>query len=313
VLTRARGQVVVIFAAALPVVLAGLGLALDGGYYFLAGRGVQFAAGAAARAAALNVQANTPLVATANGQALGAQNLSRLQLTAVSVTPTYKSAVTPATECTTTASGWSAAPPTNTNCVRAVATATYNTLFMRLLQVPSVTLQRTAIVTVGRGGIIPLAVCNSVMTATPGGPWTIWDDRGSLCQGDAPNSWDGYVGLDGNSHTCAEYRAWILPGPPTGPVPQNIRLQTNRVCTDTRGTAVGQPPDWLSTTYYTANPEQVIVVIDPASQAAGAHVVLGCRRVRLIPNTGGDTVAASPVAGAGVVPCASASGIQEIY
>ena len=111
-LTRGRGQVVVIFAAALPVVLGFLGLALDGGYYFLAGRAVQFAAGAAARAAAVNIQANAPAAATANGQALGAQNLAPLQLTGVTVTPTYKTAVTPATECTATSAGWSGTPAT---------------------------------------------------------------------------------------------------------------------------------------------------------------------------------------------------------
>src|SRR5262249_20029518 len=88
-LRRARAQVMIIFAAALPALIGFLGLALDGGYYMAVGETAQYAAAAAARAAAMDVMTGAYTSATSDGATIGQRNLSTLQLSGVNVTIQY--------------------------------------------------------------------------------------------------------------------------------------------------------------------------------------------------------------------------------
>ncbi|HEY7064573.1 MAG TPA: pilus assembly protein TadG-related protein [Chloroflexota bacterium] len=82
---RRRGQVMVLFVAMLPILLGFLGMALDGGWYFALRRGAQFAASAAARAAAQEVQAGRYSNAVPWGQTVGLYDLRGYQLTGPAV------------------------------------------------------------------------------------------------------------------------------------------------------------------------------------------------------------------------------------
>ncbi|HEY7061312.1 MAG TPA: pilus assembly protein TadG-related protein [Chloroflexota bacterium] len=83
-MVRHRGQVAVVFAGLVVVLLGILGLAIDGGYYWAASRGVTIAADSAARAAAADVQraqngGSFALYgrATSDGRAIGQANLAQ--------------------------------------------------------------------------------------------------------------------------------------------------------------------------------------------------------------------------------------------
>ena len=111
-----RGQVLVIFAAALPALFGFLGLALDGGYYLATTQTAQFAARAAARAAAVDVQGGSYGTATASGQAIGQQNLTLFRLSGVTITIAYDDTAN-ATDAT---GGWyTSNPSAQTSSVRA--------------------------------------------------------------------------------------------------------------------------------------------------------------------------------------------------
>src|SRR5262249_1919255 len=140
---RQRAQVLIIFAVVLLPILGFLGLAVDGMYYFIALRGVNNAAGVAARAAALDVQeAQASLLhaaayarATPDAQALGQQNLSQFRLTNVNFDVAYNNTI----NAVLLSLGWSSATPTAlTNSVKVTASGTYNTIFLRLVGISTV-------------------------------------------------------------------------------------------------------------------------------------------------------------------------------
>ena len=168
-----------IFAAALPVLLGFLGLVLDGGFYLAVGETTQFAVAAAARAAAADVSATAYASATTDGTTVGQRNLSTLQLSGITLSLQYNNTASAAPG----AAGWSSATPTaNTWSVKATASGTYNTLFLKLLQVPTVQVQRLAVVTLSY--LLPLGVCQAVsnaMDASPARPQVIWDRNSSQC------------------------------------------------------------------------------------------------------------------------------------
>lgn len=282
---RALGQTMVIFAAALPVLVGFVGLALDGGYYLAAAEAVQFAASTAARAAAVAVQQGSYSTATAQGQALGGRNLSALRLSGTTVAIAYHNDPNASPQ----AAGWyTTAPTTQTRAVRAIAQATYQPLFLSVVGVTAAAVERTTVVSLeaamstGAARVLPLAVCTSVMNAQPSGPWLIWDRDGSLC---GVYSWDGLVNLDGTASNCPDYRDWILPPPPSGPAPPvgSIAQLDTRRC--------GQVDNWLQQ-YPSDQREQTILVLDIA---AGRKVV-GCRRVTIAPDTRAQLVYATPLA-----------------
>src|SRR3954452_24049559 len=131
-MNRRPGQVVMIFALALPALLGAFGLALDGGYFLVTGRGTQQAASAAARAAATELMGFSYATAASAGTAVGQKKLASLALSGAAITIVFKAAATPATDGAPTATGWSSAAPTSaTNCVKATASATYHTLFLQ--------------------------------------------------------------------------------------------------------------------------------------------------------------------------------------
>ncbi|HWP29049.1 MAG TPA: hypothetical protein VNM50_05860 [Chloroflexota bacterium] len=286
---RALGQTMVIFAAALPVLVGFVGLALDGGYYLAAGEAVQFAASTAARAAAVAVQQGSYSTATAQGQAMGGRNLSALRLSGTTVAIAYHNDPNASPQ----AAGWyTTAPTTQTRAVRAIARATYQPLFLSIVGVTAAAVERTTVVSFG-AGVLPLAVCTTVMNAQPSGPWLIWDRDGSLC---GVQSWDGLVNLDGQARNCPDYRDWILPPPPSGPAPPDgstVQLDTRRC---------GQVDNWLQQ-YPSDQREQTILVLDIA---AGRKVV-GCRRVTVDPSAR-DLVYATPLA-----PLEPCSALRETY
>lgn len=297
---RALGQTMVIFAAALPVLVGFVGLALDGGYYLVATEAAQFAAGTAARAAAVAVQQGSYSTATAQGQALGGRNLSALRLSGATVAIAYHNDPNASPQ----AAGWyTTAPTTQTRAVRATARATYQPLFLSVVGVTAAAGERTTVVSLGEAmstgatRVLPLAVCTTVMNAQPSGPWLIWDRNGRNGRLCGVQSWNGLVNLDGQARNCANYRDWFLPPPPSGPVPPNgstVQLDT-RQC--------GQVGNWLRQ-YPSDQREQTILVLDIA---AGRKVV-GCRRVTIAPDTRAGVVYATP--SAPVEPC---SALRETY
>lgn len=274
---RALGQTMVIFAAALPVLVGFVGLALDGGYYLVATEAAQFAASSAARAAAVTLQQGSYSAATTQGQALGVRNLSALRLSGATVEIAYHNDPNASPQ----AAGWyTTVPTTQTRAVRAIARATYPPLFLSVVGVTSAAIEQTTVVSLGAARVLPLAVCTTVMNAQPSGPWLIWDRDGSLC---SVPSWDGLVNLDGQARNCPDYRDWILPPPPSGPAPPDgstVQLDTRRC---------GQVDNWLRQ-YPSSERDQTILVLDIA---AGRKVV-GCRRVTVAPDTRAEQVYATP-------------------
>jgi Flp pilus assembly protein TadG len=272
--------VLVIFAAALPALFGFLGLALDGGYYLAATQAAQFAASAAARAAALDVQVGSYSSATADGQAIGQRNLSLLGGAGTTIAIAYNNTAS----ASPSGAGWyTTTPSAQTRSVRATVSSSYRTLFLQLVGVSTADVSRASVVTRGGGTVVPLAVCASEMASRPNGTWTIWDDRGGLC---SVSSWDGLVDLNGTGITggCGAYQDWILPAPPSGPVPSD----GTRMTLDTR--RCQQVENWLQT-YSSTNLVQRILVLDTAN----GNVVKGCRMVRLDPSQNGF-VRATPTA-----------------
>lgn len=302
-----RAQVLILFALSLPVLLGSLGLAVDGGYFFVASRAVTIAADAAARAAAVDVRraqgggaaSSYYARATGDGQAVGNANVATLGLTGITFTIEYND--TPFAD--PAAAGWSGSlPSSSTRAVKATATGTYPTLFLKILGVPSVDLQRIgqgaplqSVVTIQR--VLPLGQCNLLRGTLPAGPWILWQRVGALPPSLCSLLWTGLVDLDGTAaHQCNPYVNWVGP-PPTGPGPAT-------------GTTVSL--DYidcgsLSTPFrdaIAAQPQQSIVIVDTLA----GNRVLGCQIVQLTYTSGGggllgglDTVSGTPVGGLG--PC----------
>jgi Flp pilus assembly protein TadG len=289
---RARGQTLMLFALLVPVLLGFLGLSLDGGYYFANTRAVSIAADTAARAAATNVrraQGSAALStlytrASSDGVAIGNKNLASAYLTGITIGIEYNDSLS----ATPTSGGWySTAPSVTTRAVRAVVGGTYNTLFLRVVGVPSLDIQR-----IGTGGqitpevvipkVLPFAVCQVTELLSPNGPWTVWRKSGgaNLCA--VPN-WEGLVNLDNRSPiTCPTYQAWVGP-PPSGPVPSvggNVTLDLNNC------SSIGQ---WSQPLFGTT---QLIPEISTVANLLGAQVT-GCWLVVL--GGSADTVTATPV------------------
>ena len=283
---RARAQVMIIFAAALPALLGFLGLTLDGGYYLAVGETAQYAAAAAARAAAVDVMTGAYASATSDGTTIGQRNLSTLELSGVSITIQYNNTSSAAPG----AAGWSGATPTvSTQSVKAQATGTYSTLFLKLLQVPTVSVDRLAVISMSP--ILPLGVCQAVsnaMDASPGTQQVIWENKSSQC---GVNKWDGTVDLGGVT-SCASYQNWIQPSP-SGPTPatgSTVTLDTTRNC--------GNIDNWIAA-YPTSVPP--VSLVQPILVVTTTGTVLGCRLVTLV--TAKDIVRGTP-AGA-LQSCAS--------
>lgn len=292
-----RGQVLVIFAAALPALFGFLGLALDGGYYLAATRAAQFAAGAAARAAALDVQTGAYGSATSDGQAIGQRNLPLLGAAGTTIAIAYNNTAA----ASPTGAGWyTTTPSSQTQSVRATTTGNYRPLFLPLVGITMASIARSTVVTL-EGGVLPLAVCSSTVSRQPNGPWLIYWDNNRVCG--SSGTWEGFAGLDGQSHTCSEYKALVLPGPPTGRASSTtLSLPSARVCP----TVTDQPADWLATTYYTNNPVQTIPVVD----LTNSNRLVGCTSVRVAPYPGFNAVQASPQSSpAAITPCSA--GMQE--
>ncbi len=278
-MSRQRAQGLVLFGAALPVLLGCLGLALDGGYYLAAWQAAQFAADAAARAAAVDVeraqagQALLYLSATADGQTTAQQNLDALplRLSDVSIEIAYNTSILP--DVLLGGIGWDLGLPTPlTASVRATVSATYTTMFLRIVGISSVDLRRAgeqplAVTTIQH--ILPLAVCQTTANNALLLVWTLWENGTSLC---GVAGWSGLINLDGSATNCDNYYSWIGP-PASGPPPATgsaAHLETTRSCSQVAqrtGTNVLPPPS--------------IVVVDTTSGK-----VLGCHRV---------TVASNPV------------------
>jgi hypothetical protein len=328
---RRPGQVVMIFALALPALLGFLGLALDGGYFLVSGRETQQAASAAARAAATELMGFNYATAANAGTAVGQKNLAVLGLSGTGITMLFKTGATPLTDCAPSATGWSSATPTSsTNCVKATASGTYNTLFLRLLGVQSATHQQDAVVTLGSGGgglgIMPLSVCRADTSAAT---WVVWAN-GARTSSDPTcnvNSWDGLLDLitprqgSGVSIKCQlqpnfpSFQAWIGP-PPTTPAPEpSVGVNT---------TSCQYIATWIAA-YPSPRISYVTVVDHPTGGTGGGATtigVLGCRKVLLTPDTtrrnplcgNRDCVLATPQ-DTTLLPCTNGSfgTFQEIY
>jgi Flp pilus assembly protein TadG len=281
---RQRGQMVMLFALSLPILLGLLGLAVDGGYYFAMRRATQVAADAAARGAATEVRRAQQgallayLSATNTGRTTGLTNLSGLRLSNTDVEIAYTDTV----GALGLSLGWSTGLPTLlTRSVRARVTARYDTLFMRLVGVTSLDLevagtQPLAVVSVSPG-VLPLAVCQTTAAAQPLGIWTLWQAGANLC---GVAGWDGLANLDGSAHACSDYQQWIQP-PPNGPTPAN----GDQVGLDTRDCPL--VPLWMASYNLTL---QSIPEVDSST-----GTVLGCRLVLLTVNVLAGRVQGTPV------------------
>jgi hypothetical protein len=268
---RQNGQVLVLFALGLPVLLGLLGLAVDGGYYFAMRRATQFAADSAARAAATEVRRAQQgallayLTATSKGRTVGQANLEGLRLSNTEIEIAYNNTV----GALSISLGWSTGLPLPlTRTVRARVTARYDTLFMRMVGVRSLDLevagsQPLAVVSV-TPGVLPLAVCPAT-AALPLGLWTLWQSGGGGLCGVA--GWNGLANLDSSARNCGDYQNW-MGSPPTGPLPSH----GDTVPLDPRDCPF--VPLWMS-----AHNAQLrsIPEVDPAT-----NEVLGCRLVLVL-------------------------------
>jgi Flp pilus assembly protein TadG len=293
-----RGQVLVLFALLILVLLGFLGLALDGGYYFASSRAVAIAADTAARAALVQVrraQAGTGSLyssATSDGVAIGQRNLANAGITGITITIEYNDSP----NATASGGGWYGTPPrASTVASRARVNGTYNTFFLKAVGVPSLGIDR-----LGVGGqlapvvvmrrTLPLSICTATITLNPNGPWTLWDRRSTatLC---SLSGWHGLTNLDNRSPmTCFDYQTWLGP-PPAGPLPLE-------------GSTVGM--DRLNCPNLTSGPasglQNTTQLIPEISSLLGltAAQVAGCRQV-LITQVSGDLIQGTPVGGR--VPC----------
>lgn len=271
---RQRGQVLVLVVVLLPVLLGFLGLALDGGYFLLAWRAVSIAADNGARAAAVDVeiaQGSKALIsyyarATSDGQAIAKKNLDPLQLNNVSISIWYND--TPFAAANDT--GWTLGPPDkNTRSVKSTVEGSYTTLFLRLVGVPSINVQRLGPTTVtppvvSLQNVLPIGLCNINRTLLPVGPWIVWQEPAGVCSNLA---WGGLVNLDGTATGCGDYENWV--GPPVIGPPPSVGAP---VALDNNG--CGGLKDKLIKHNGTT---QLIVVIDTLS----GNTVLGCQSVLL--------------------------------
>jgi hypothetical protein len=206
---RERGQALVMYVMALPVLLGFLAPALDGGQYFAVRRAAQFAADSAARAAAVDVlRAQQPgllnllyyPLATEDGETVGQTNLRGIPLTGVNVEIAYHNSP----NILSGALGWYSGVPTPlTRSVRARVSGTYNTLLLHLVGISSVSLEQVgaqpvAVVSLPPG-VLPLGVCSATKAAQPLGPWVLVQNGGDLC---GVPDWEGLVDLDGTAINC---------------------------------------------------------------------------------------------------------------
>jgi Flp pilus assembly protein TadG len=272
-MNRARGQTVILFALLLLPLIGFLGLALDGGYYFLATRALTMAADSAARAAAVDVQygqstnqSSYYTLATSDGMQTGQQNLQDLNLTNIAFTLAYND--TPSASAS--AAGWYGSARDSTSSVRATATGTYNPLFLQLVGITSVDIQRMglgatpAVVTLHN--ILPVAVCQTDRLLTPAGPWILWQSSAvNLC---GVLSWYGLVQLNPGPIPCGTYSTWIGPAE-AGPSPPPGTLMTveTQSCNGTIWA------NWQASNGRIAP----VLVLDTAA----GNKVVGCQPVRL--------------------------------
>jgi len=293
------GQVLVIFAAALPALFGFLGLALDGGYYLTAARAGEFTARTAARAAAVDVQAGNYGTATASGQTLGQQNLAAFRLSGVTTAISYNNTA----DATATSTGWyTSTPSAQTSSVRAVVGGTYRPLFLTFVGISSAGLQQVAIVHLARNvppAILPIAVCKTTMLAMDANPTTpqvIWQFNASLC---GISAWDGLISLSGASSGCSTYQGWVLPQPSAPPPALGSTLTLNKQnCQNT--------DDWLrGSAYYAANPVQPVLVVD-VRPGTLSGTVLCYRRLQL--TVGDNVITATPLTQTG-----ASCELQQIY
>jgi hypothetical protein len=303
-----RGQVLVLFALLILVLLGFLGLALDGGYFFASSRAVAIAADTAARAALVDVrrahggQSSLYGRATSDGIAIGQRNLASAGLTGITIAIEYNDSP----NATPTGGGWYSGPPrASTAASRARISGTYNTFFLKAVGIPSLGIDR-----LGVGGqlapvivlrrALPVAVCSAAVTARPNGPWVLWE------QGNNPNlrcglsgplatlaGWHGLVNLDNSSPDCRQYEMWLGP-PPTGPLPAE---QSNV------GMDMADCPNLTRNANGLQNTQQLIPEITPTGLLGlgGTARVVGCREVT-ISHVGGSRIEGTP-RGGGRVPC----------
>jgi Flp pilus assembly protein TadG len=272
-MNRARGQTVILFALLLLPLIGFLGLALDGGYYFLATRALTMAADSAARAAAVDIQygqstnqSSYYALATSDGTQTGQQNLQDLNLTNVAFTLAYNDTVAAAPN----AAGWYGTPRDSTSSIRATATGTYHPLFLQLVGITSVDIQRMglgaspAVVTLHN--VLPVGVCQIDRLLTPAGPWILWQNSAiNLC---GLLSWYGLVELNPGA-TCASYSTWIGPAE-AGPSPPPGTPMT----VETQSCNANVWPNWQASNGRIAP----VLVLD----SAAGNKVIGCQPVRLI-------------------------------
>jgi hypothetical protein len=283
---RRRGQVLLVFVGALPALLGLVGLAVDGGFYFATQRAAQFGSLAAARAAAVDVmlaqQGQQQYYAQAgrDGEALGKANVSPLRLSDAKFTLDYHNSY----KCPENDGAWYGPNATaSTRCVRATVSGSYPTLFMRILGLPKIDLQKMGFqpVSIVRiGGVLPLGVCKSEYDAWPAGPWVIWDWGANLCGVD---DWEGLVDLDNSRPSCLEYWSWMLPEPPSGPPPKRgdpVGVETSTWCP--------LISFWIG--LYTDKKGSIPIV-----DTRAGNTVVGCIKVTLDPRVG--SVRATPQAG----------------
>jgi hypothetical protein len=290
---RQRGQGLLLFAAAVPVLLGCLGLAVDGGLYLTAWRTAQSAAELGARATVIEVRRGHEgdvwryLSAASGGRSVTELNLAGLRISNVVVDVAFNDGP----EARWTNGGWYgpwAWPGTRT--ARVNVSASYPTLFLRVLGVPALALHQSgtpprAIATLGPG-VLPLAVCTSTVAASPQGPWPLWRRGASLC---GISAWEGLINLDGSVDECEDYYGWIASSSPTGPRladGASARLDT-RWCEDVDERALP----------YHSTRQWVVLVNGPS------RTVQGCRLVQVTVNGYMATVDGTPVGAA--VPCDS--------
>jgi Flp pilus assembly protein TadG len=297
---RARAQVLVIFACALPVLLGVLGLALDGGHYFFLRRATQIAADAGARAAAVAIirarseQSSFYNQASATGRAIGLRNLTLYQLTGVDIRVSYHNSPGAAGN----SPGWyTTTPNALTREVRAVAQGTFTPLFLPIVGINAVNIRlagtQPLAVTRLPGGVLPLAICNGNLLL-PQSRYLLWSDKQSdvICL--TKLGWHGLVNLGGMSDCDLHYYPAGQVNPPTGAPPATGAPLTldNQLCAD------------LSDQWKPAQDNQTTQIV--VFNELGGDTVLGCKPMRL--KFSGSKIEGEP-RGA-MAPCASITQVE---